>query len=201
MKAYSDHQYVTVEEYFELDRNARDVRYEYLDGKVYMQAGGSANHSIISGNVFAFLRNALRGSPCQAFNSDMRVRLTKTRYVLPDVSVSCDQRDRGEVDLMEAPRVVVEVLSLNTENVDRGEKFTAYREHPAIQEYVLVNTRYLAVEIYRRQKKNLWTYQVLEIDDDLELTSINVRIPVSAIYEDAIIPDPGAQLGNGNQPA
>lgn len=193
--------YTTVEEYLELDRHAIGKRYEYLDGEIYMQAGGSANHSAISANIIAYLRNALRGSPCFPFTSDMRVRLTKTRYVLPDVVVSCDQKDRGDVDLIESPRVVVEVLSPSTKDLDRDKKFVAYRAHPTIQEYIMVNTRYKAVEIYRRQKKNLWTYQVLEIDDYLECTSIGVRMPVFAIYEDTLVPDPDHPSDDDNQPA
>ncbi len=189
MATHPEHLYMTVEEYLALDRNSVDVRYEYIDGEVYMQAGGSANHSAICANVIAYLRNSLRGSPCFPFTSDMRVRLTKTRYVLPDVVVSCDPQDRGDVDILESPRLVIEVLSPSTEGLDRGKKFTAYRAHPTIQEYILINTRYKAVEIYRRQKKNFWTYQVLEIDDYLECTSIGVRMPISAIYEDTLVPD------------
>lgn len=40
-----------IEEYFELEENNPDTRYEYLDGDVYMMSGGSANHATIGGNI------------------------------------------------------------------------------------------------------------------------------------------------------
>src|SRR2546421_2728355 len=79
---------MSVEEYLELDRNSVDARYEYIDGVVTMLAGGTTNHSRISVNVVSLLRAALRGSPCEVFNSDLRVSISSTRYVLPDASVA-----------------------------------------------------------------------------------------------------------------
>ena len=109
---------MSVEEYFELEENNPDTRYEYLDGYVYMMSGGSANHATISGNIHAILRSLLHGGPCRAYNSDMsdmKVRVSEKRYSHPDVIVSCDPRDRGTVDLIQSPRLVVEVLSPGTE--------------------------------------------------------------------------------------
>jgi Uma2 family endonuclease len=39
---------ISVEQYFELEENSPDTRYEYLDGYVYMMSGGSANHAAIN---------------------------------------------------------------------------------------------------------------------------------------------------------
>ncbi len=104
-------QTISVEEYFELEENNPDTRYEYLDGYVYMMSGGSANHAAISGNIYAILKNALRGGPCRVYNSDMKVRVSEQRYFHPDVTVSCDSRDRGTTSVLQSPRLVVEVLS------------------------------------------------------------------------------------------
>ncbi len=68
---------MSVEQYFELEENSPDTRYEYLDGYVYMMSGGSANHAAISGNIYAILRSLLRGSQCRVYNSDMRVRVSE----------------------------------------------------------------------------------------------------------------------------
>ena len=54
---------MSVEEYFKLEENDPDTRYEYLDGYVYMMSGGSANHATISGNIYTLLRSLLRGGP------------------------------------------------------------------------------------------------------------------------------------------
>jgi len=54
---------MSVEEYFQLEENNPDTRYEYLDGYVYMMSGGSANHATISGNIYTILKSLLRGGP------------------------------------------------------------------------------------------------------------------------------------------
>lgn len=42
---------ITVEEYFQLEENDLDTRYEYIDGYVYAMAGVTANHDTIKSNI------------------------------------------------------------------------------------------------------------------------------------------------------
>lgn len=124
---------MTVEEYLALDRASPNVRYEYIDGVITMLAGGTANHSSISVNIASELRTALRGKSCKVFNSDLKVSVSKSRYVYPDVSVSCDQRDfRGRGDILHNPRVIFEELSPGIQANDRRQKFTYYRNCPSV---------------------------------------------------------------------
>ncbi|HLG66034.1 MAG TPA: Uma2 family endonuclease [Ktedonosporobacter sp.] len=193
--ALPDRSAISVEEYLRLDRDSIETRYEYIDGHVRMLAGGTVNHSQISVNIARILYDLLRGSPCRVLNSDMRVRLSESRYVYPDVTVSCDGRDRGTVDIIQSPRLVVEVLSSSTEDYDRGRKFTYYRTCPTIQEYMLISSTYQSVEVFRRERKNLWTLQVFGPDDMVALTGLGVTFAVSAVYEGVALP------GGDNQPA
>ncbi|HZT98362.1 MAG TPA: Uma2 family endonuclease [Ktedonobacteraceae bacterium] len=179
---------MSVEEYLALDRNSFETRYEYIDGQVYMLAGGTANHSIIKVNTISLLRTLLRGSPCHVYDSDMRVRVSETRYVYPDASVSCDSRDIGEIDILHSPRLVVEVLSPSTEARDRRRKLGYYRACPTIQEYMLVDTHRQAVDLHRR-RGNLWVLSSFGPGQQVELESLNVHFPVSALYEDVILPE------------
>jgi len=175
---------MTVEEYLALDRASPNVRYEYIDGVITMLAGGTANHSSIGVNIASELRTALRGKSCKVFNSDLKVSISKTRYVYPDVSVSCDQRDlRGRGDIIHNPLVIFEVLSPGTQANDRRQKFTYYRNCPSVQEYVLVSTDEKAVDVYRRATEKLWTLHLFGPGDDVELKSIDVTIPIASIYE------------------
>ncbi len=180
--------FMSVEEYFELDEQNPDVRYEYLDGYVYMMSGGSANHAMIAGNIHAILRNLLRGSSCRAYNSDMKVRVSANRYFLPDVTGTCDPRDRGTTTIIQSPRLVVEVLSPGTEARDRGIKLQAYLACPSIEEYVLVNYRTMRIEKYHKEQKR-WMYDAYEARDEVELASINVHFPIVEVYEDVIFDD------------
>ena len=175
---------MSVEEYLELDRNSLDARYEYIDGVVTMLAGGTTNHSRISVNVVSLLRAALQGSSCEVFNSDLRVSISSTRYLLPDASVSCDPSDlEGENDIISSPCLIVEVLSPSTEATDRGKKFRYYQSCLSIQEYVLISTQEQAVDVYRRASDNLWTLHPFGPGAEIELKSIDVSLPLEALYE------------------
>lgn len=185
--------FMSVEEYLELDRKSLDARYEYIDGIVTMLAGGTTNHSRISINVIGLLQAALRGSPCEVFNSDLRVSISRTRYLLPDASVTCDPEDlTGENDIIYSPRVIVEVLSPSTEATDRGKKFRYYQSCPSIQEYVLISTQEQAVDVYRRASDNLWTLHPFGPGDEVELRSINAILPLEALYEHVTLPEENA---------
>ncbi len=73
-------QHMTVEDYFQLEENDPDTRYEYIDGQVYAVVGGTANHDTIKLNIQHILWNQLRGSGCRVYSSDMKVYVSETRY-------------------------------------------------------------------------------------------------------------------------
>lgn len=179
---------MSVENYFMLYNNSVDARYEFIDGYAYMMAGGTANHSTISINITSLLSNLLGSGPCRTYNSDMRVRLSESRYVFPDASVSCAESDRGNIEVIHSPRLVIEVLSPSTEAYDRGNKFSYYRACPTIEEYVLVNTQQKTIEVYRRARPNLWTLHVFEPEQQIELASLGISFPIAAVYRNVIMP-------------
>lgn len=189
MAAEPHHVTMRVEEYLEFLRDSPEVRYEFIDGQLYMLAGGTTNHSLIAANMIRELGFLLRGGPCRVYTSDMLVQVSENRFVFPDVVVSCDERDRGVSDMLRYPRMIVEVLSPSTERRDRGKKFSYYRACPTIQEYILVETDEQAVEVYRRATENLWTLHFFGADDNVELASLKVRFPVAALYENVDFPE------------
>jgi Uma2 family endonuclease len=182
---------MSVEEYLTIDRNSLEARYEFIDGYAYLLAGGTANHSAISFNMMSAIHSRLGDSPCRIYNSDMRVRLSETRFVYPDAIVSCDARDRGQVDTIEYPRLAIEVLSPSTEAYDRGRKFGYYRACPTMQEYVLVDTQRQAIEVYRRETDTLWTLHPFGPGDAVELASLGIQFPIADAYGDVVFPDEG----------
>ncbi len=189
MTALPHHPAMSVDAYFQLERNDAETRYEYIDGYITMMAGGTLDHAAISLNVASILRSLLRGSTCRAFPSDARVRLVSQRYVYPDVTVSCDGQDSGRNDTIEHPRLVIEVLSPATEAYDRGRKFAYYRECSTIQEYVLINTEFQVIEICRREKHDLWSFQILMPGQAVELISLpGVHFAVTDVYEGVAFP-------------
>ncbi|HEU5374567.1 MAG TPA: Uma2 family endonuclease [Ktedonobacteraceae bacterium] len=175
---------VSLEEYFAILAKDPEHGYEYLNGRVYMMTGGSPDHSIIGSNINSILKNLLKGRRCIVDNSDIYFQVSERYRVCPDVAVSCDSRDRGAQDAIRYPSLVVEVLSPTTEARDRGEKSLAYRANPGIQEYLLVNSEFPIIELFRREKHGFWALYTLGIEDSLELTSIGIHFSVAEAYQD-----------------
>src|SRR5215471_19311772 len=192
MVAQREPQRMTVDEWRELERTSHDIKHEYIDGWVYAMSGGSLAHGRIGSNTVRTLEDALAtaGKACDVYNSDVAVRLSPRRYTYPDASVTCDERDRSAPDEtdVQAPCVIVEVLSDSTEAYDRGRKLGFYRACPTIQEYVIVATKYQAVEIYRRTPQT-WTYDAYGPADLIEIRSLDIRFPAAALYRNAGVPE------------
>jgi len=174
---------MTVEEYFQLEENDPDTRYEYIDGHVYAMAGGTANHDTIKSNMQRILWHLLRGGKCRVYSSDMKVYISETRYFHPDVTVTCDPLDRGRLQAIQSPWLSVEVLSPTTELSDRTWKLKNYCAHPTIEEYVLVDSQSLKVESYHKEQ-NKWIYEAFEKTDDITLHSLGVHFSLAAAYID-----------------
>ena len=190
MVAQREPRHISVDEWRALEQANLDVKYEYIDGQVYLMSGGSLAHSRISSNTVRTLEDALGSQSCYVYNSDASVRLSESRYLYPDISVSCDGRDQPTTEQMQvlAPRVVVEVLSDSTEGKDRIKKAHLYHACPTIQEYMLISTRYQAIEVQRRTGDE-WTIHVFGPGDEIELLSIDVCFPMAALYKGTAVPE------------
>jgi Uma2 family endonuclease len=179
-------QTMTVEEYLHLDETDAENRYEYVDGQVYLMAGGTFNHSTISGNIYSVLRNLLQGKPCRVYNSDIKVQISQKRYFHPDITVTCDQRDRGTGDLLQSPRVVFEVLSPSTEISDRTWKLQNYLALPTLEVYILVSAKAFTMEMYHKEHGK-WIYNMYEANATIELPSLGLQFPLSDAYTDIVL--------------
>jgi Uma2 family endonuclease len=165
----------------------QEFRHEYVDGEVYAMTGGSVNHGEIAANVINILKNHLRGSGCRVLTSDVKIQtLASNSYCYPDVSVTCDDRDRSATKFISYPCLIVEVLSPSTEAYDRGDKFALYRRSTSLQDYVLVSTNAMRVDLYQRNERGRWEILSYDASDEIDLLSVNLNLPVSQIYEDIV---------------
>ena len=79
--------------------------------------------------------------------------------------------------------MIFEVLSPDTERVDRGEKRLNYQTLPSLEAYCLVDQFRVAVTVYRRTADG-WTSEFMsEKTDTLRLSCIGCELPLAAIYE------------------
>jgi Uma2 family endonuclease len=175
---------LTPEEYFAWEEQQLE-RHEYIDGKVYAMSGGTINHSDIAMNFGTMLKNHLRGSGCKTLNSDARIKIFESnKYVYPDLSVTCDDRDKSTPQYITHPCLIIEVLSPSTEAYDRGNKFKLYRKNPSLTDYVLVESERMAIDLYRKDESGNWYILNYEAGESLDLKSIGLIFPIERVYED-----------------
>jgi Uma2 family endonuclease len=179
MRAALHVELVSVEHYLASERRS-EARHEFLGGGIYEVPANSTEHNLVCGNVMAALREHLKGKPCRVFALGLLLRLrvaNQDDFYYPDVMVACDPRDNDRY-LVRFPKVLIEVLSPDTQRVDRREKFLSYTRIESLEEYVLVAQDKPEVTIFRRAKG--WEPEVLrQKDQSLRLESLGF----ATVYE------------------
>jgi len=183
-------QWISLEEYHEIERTS-EIKYEYIDGRIYAISGCTFEHSQIAINTLVALATHLRGKVCRVVNSDMKVLPLddENPSYHPDVTVTCNPDDyKHDSTIIRSPRLLVEVLSPSTEYKDRGKKLRDYQACPSVEEYAMISTRYQQVEIFYRTGE-VWTYRQFTAGQEVTLISMDLTLPISSIYEDTAIPE------------
>ncbi|BBL70554.1 Uma2 family endonuclease [Methylogaea oryzae] len=161
-------------------------KHEYLAGEVFAMVGARREHVVVAGNLAAAFKQRLRGGPCQAYISGMKLRVEKVdAFFYPDVTVSGDARDHAAGQFLSYPTLVAEVLSDFTAAFDRGGKFAAYRSLESLKEYVIVDIPARRVECFRRTQENDWLLHEYLGDDTCHFPCLGVDVPMAEIFENA----------------
>lgn len=163
--------------------NAQPERHELYRGEVFAMVGVKRIHGMVAGNIFAALKQALKGSPCQAFTEALKVQVGADSIFYPDVFVTCDAADLTTDYIFRAPSMIVEVLSDTTQAYDRGLKFTHYRSIATLKEYVLIDPDLRLIEVYRRGENGLFTLYDYTAEARFPLTSISCELVTAEIFE------------------
>lgn len=184
----------TPQEYYELERDAT-FKSDYYNGEIYpigetlAMAGGTARHSLICSNLGGELRILLKGKPCAAYESNLRLKVKATGLVTyPDVSVYCGPLEKdGDDRIAETyvnPTAVFEVLSRSTEAYDRGFKSHHFRRIDSLKAYVLVSQESPHVEIFERQEQSAWLLREARGRDSiLQIPAISVTLSLAEVYD------------------
>ncbi len=168
---------VSIEDYLQGELTS-EIKHELIDGQVYSMAGASENHERISGNCYAEFRQHLKGSPCEPFGSDMKVKIG-SNFFYPDVMVDC-HFDESQPYYTKSPLIIVEVLSKATRKTDETLKLLSYINIPTLQEYVLIEQDYVDIQVIRRSES--WLPKHYFLGDSIPFQSINLALPVAEIY-------------------
>ena len=180
----------TAEEYLAFERGSPS-KHEYYAGGIYAMVGAIERHVLITGNVFFCLKSQLRGRPCKAYQSDMRLRIGPTGlYTYPDVMALCGEvkLSDGHRDTIENPQVVVEVSSPSTEAYDRGEKLEHYVRLDSLTDILLVAQDARRVEHHARQPDKSWKRNEITGNGTVSLPSIGCVLPLDEVYEQIELP-------------
>jgi Uma2 family endonuclease len=175
---------LTPAEYLEWEEK-QEFRHEYVNGQILAMSGGTFNHGEIAGNIIALLKSHLRGRGYRVGNSDVKVQVEgSNEYIYPDVSVTCDARDKTATKFASHPCLIVEVLSPSTESRDRWEKFNLYRRSDSLQDYVLVDANQIEIALYSKNDRGKWEITRYAAGDLVELKSVNLTFAIEQVYED-----------------
>jgi len=177
--------FIGIADYLQSELN-RDIKHEYLDGRIYAMDAASKNHQRIILNIGSIFRGHLRGSPCDTFVSNIKVRIGDLAFFYPDVIVAC-QDDTDDNYYTEKPTIIVEVLSKSTRRTDETTKHRLYQTLPSLQEYVLIEQDIVDVEVCRRSQN--WVSEHYFMSDEVTFAAIDLTLPVSEIYERVVNDD------------
>lgn len=182
MAAIPKENWISPEQYLLMENdNPSGIRHEYVNGQVFAMAGASRGHNRVAMSLAAALYNHLMNSPCEVFQSDMKVGIQHqddVRFYYPDIQVSC--AEESETYYNTSPCLIVEVLSESTARKDRTEKLLAYQSIKSLQEYVLCSQDSPVVEVYRR--RNTWQRERFSEGEQLLLESAGLSVRVDDLY-------------------
>lgn len=174
------------EEYLTLEGKA-ETKYEYHNGEIIEIAGATINHNRISGNIYAHLNFFLRDKESEVFVSDVKVYIPEYNvYTYPDVMIVADKpiyQEKSKTTILK-PLVIIEVLSLSTQDYDRRQKFKYYRSVKSLREYILIDQYESLIEQFAKNQQQKWVLTEYKSQEEtLKLESLSWQIFFKNIYK------------------
>ena len=184
---------MTLEKFLDWE-NRQPLKYEFDGFQPVAMTGGTAAHAFIQVNLIGALRDRLRGGPCRAVGSELKIQVAgRVRY--PDAFVVCSPVP-VDATIVTEPIIVFEILSPGTSTTDRIDKNRDYRDTPSIQRYVILEQTRQGATVFNRDGDD-WVGHLLIGDVDLPLPEIAAAVPLRELYEGVAFPadpdiaDPG----------
>ncbi|MDE2857880.1 MAG: Uma2 family endonuclease [Chloroflexota bacterium] len=178
---------MTVEDYFEWELR-QERKHEYIDGVVYEMPGVSNKHSLITINVTLALGSAIDRSRYTMHTSEMRLQISPTRYVYPDLSIVRGEsafRDASEYNMLN-PCFVLEVTSPSSITRDRSEKLSYYYSVPSIEACLIVDQHRICAELHTRGDSDWLSEEFAELTDVILLKMLECELPLDQVYRDVV---------------
>lgn len=135
--------------------------------------------------------NLLRYSKCGGADSNIRVQISKTRYVYPDFTVVCGQPifQEGNPINLTNPIMVVKVISESSEHHDRFIKLDLYRSIATLKIYLIIEQNRPRVTLYTRHQEGWLLRDYIGLESIVPLDEINAQLKLTDLYETIDFPD------------
>ena len=159
----------------------QELRYEFDGFQPVAMAGGTAAHAAVQRNLIIALGVRLRGKPCQAYGSELKIEVAgRIRY--PEAFVVCTPVPPRSTVVTD-PVVVFEVLSDGTANDDLMVKNAEYRATPSIQRYVILQQTHAGAIVFTRKGED-WVTEIVNDKGVLHMPEIGIEILMAELYAD-----------------
>jgi Uma2 family endonuclease len=160
----------------------RGGRYELVDGHIVAMAPERARHALVKLAVARALGDAIEAArfPCTVFPDGMTVVINENTAREPDACVQCGVEVNLDATTIEAPLIVVEVVSPSSERYDLGALLIEYFAVPSIQHYLIVLPGKGAVLHHRREEGGGIATRIA-YDDEIALDPPGLMVPVAAM--------------------
>ncbi len=166
-----------------LENGPEGVRYELVAGEVVAMAPERVAHVRRKAEIWLALRDGIRsaGLPCEALTDGMTIKIDEHTAYEPDAVVHCDGTLPDDAIIVQAPVIVVEVLSPTTKAHDAGAKLADYFRLPSLRHYLLVRTERPTVIHHRRGDSDVIETRVVTAGA-LQLDPPGITLDLDRIY-------------------
>lgn len=165
----------------------QEEKWELVDGepvlrRARMEAGGTQRHAMLAANLIAALHPRLRGGPCRALTSDMKVRSdAAVRY--PDVTVDCGTEARSLT--AQTPKVLFEVLSPSNSTFQQTRLLADYQAIETVEEIVFISQDAPEAQSWRRVANGWTLHDHQGLEADIPIQTLGFALTMADIYEGA----------------
>jgi Uma2 family endonuclease len=173
---------MSVTEFLAWAENQPDGRYELVDGIVRTMAPERIAHGLVKFAVARALDDAVRaaGLPCTVFPDGAGVSISDKTLRIPDASVQCGVDFDIYSMILQAPLIVVEVVSPSSERKDTHIKLIECFSVPTIRHYLIVlSEQRVILHHQRRDAGDILTYIVRQ--GEIGLAPPGIIVPVAAL--------------------
>ncbi len=179
---------MNVDEFLVWSQRQPDDRHELVDGEIVAMSRDSVRHNRTKAAAWRALEDAVRaaGLPCMVFVDGIGVPIDDNTLRIPDVLVQCGAEPEPDAMIIEAPLIVVEVVSPSSERDDIDTKLVDYFSVAGIRHYLIIHSEKRVVIHHRRNHGNDIATRIVH-DGAITLDPPGITVAVAALLGPSLV--------------